>query len=201
VFVHAGLVEKAAVSFGAVLIGTSLAGIASRSKLTYKALVLLVLQSILLLLIDAMKQLVVITHDVCGYPRTTDSYNTSRIGCGVMLVQIPLTIAGLFLPKLFLPHLITEPLKRAVKNAWNTRQDDVIGRYCFLSAAVMLLLRSKTMPRDEQGHNGGPTAGFVLAAVCALFALTPSGLREHLFTAAAFLGGKLQRIAKMMCVR
>ncbi len=96
VFVHAGLVEKAAVSFGAVLIGTSLAGIASRSKLTYKALVLLVLQSILLLLIDAMKQLVVITHDVCGYPRTTDSYNTSRIGCGVMLVQIPLTIYFVF---------------------------------------------------------------------------------------------------------
>ena len=94
-FVHAGLVEKAAASFGAMLLGISLAQMPKNVGMPALE------STTLLLLIDAMKQLAVFTHDVCGSPRTTDSYHTSRIGCGVMLVQIPLTIACLFLPNLF----------------------------------------------------------------------------------------------------
>ena len=183
-FVHAGLVEKAAASFGAMLLGISLAQMPKNVGMP-------ALQSTtLLLLIDAMKQLAVFTHDVCGSPRTTDSYHTSRIGFGVLLVQIPVGC-------MIWSERIPESLKRALERL--LRGTNVIERYCYLSAAVML--RSNAISRDEQGYNVGPIAGSLLAAVCALFALTPAGLRVHLFTAADFLRDQLQRIAKLMCAR
>jgi hypothetical protein len=181
-FVHAGLVEKAAASFGAVLLGISLAQMPKNVGMP-------ALQSTtLLLLIDAVKQFAVFTHDVCGSPRTTDSYHTSRIGFGVLLVQIPVGCV-----------VWSERIPESLKRALLLRGHHVIERYCYLSAAVMLRLNA--ISRDEQGYKFGPIAGSLVAAVCALFALTPAGLREHLFTAAAFLRDQLQRIAKLMCAR
>jgi hypothetical protein len=184
-FVHAGLFEKAAATFGLGLVGISLAQM-HKDRVILPAIRCFSLP----LLIDGVSQLVVFARDVCGLSRLPGSYHTSRIACGVLFLQIP--VAAAIWCETLLPWAAREQLRHYLDRS------DYHLRHGFLSAAIML--RTSAVSLESQGYTVGPALGSLVAAVCALFAVSPAGAREHLFTAARFLLTQLEWVAKLMCV-